>query len=94
MENQQNVMRQFLDKDPSELYYIYRVSRKLVTTNKTSTFEFRNNCKSAPNFLLVGFQARNTTDSQVHSSATFDTVSFSNAVCKIRSEKYPVDEIE
>ena len=44
--------------------------------------------------MIVGFQARNKSDSQTHDNATFDRLSVSNAVCKIGSEKYPDDGIE
>ena len=44
--------------------------------------------------MIVGFQARNKIDSQVHDNAVFDRLPISNAVCKIGSEKYPDDGIE
>ena len=43
---------------------------------------------------MIGFQARNKIDSQTHDNATFDRLPISNAVCKIRYEKYPVDGID
>ena len=45
-------------------------------------------------FIIVGFQARNKIDSQIHDNAVFDQIPISNAVCKIGSEKYPDDGIE
>ena len=95
LENQQLVMDQILDKDPTELYYIERVVfRKDVTTNNNWTFELGNSGESTPTFVIVGFQARNKIDSQTHNNATFDRLPISNAVCKIGSEKYPDDGIE
>ena len=95
MENQQLVMDQILDKDPTELYYIERVVfRKDVNTNNSWTFELGNSGESTPTFVIVGFQARNKIDSQTHDNAIFDRLPVSNAVCKIGSEKYPDDGIE
>ena len=95
LENQQLVMDQILDKDPTELYYIERVVfRKDVNTNNNWTFELGNSGESTPTFLIVGFQARNKIDSQTHDNAIFDRLPISNAVCKIGSEKYPDDGIE
>ena len=95
MENQQLVMDQILDKDPTELYYIERVVfRKDVNTNNNWTFELGNSGESTPTFIIVGFQARNKVDSQTHDNAIFDRLPISNAVCKIGSEKYPDDGIE
>ena len=95
MENQQLVMDQILDKDPTELYYIERVVfRKDVNTNNNWTFELGNSGESTPTFVIVGFQARNKIDSQTHDNAIFDRLPISNAVCKIGSEKYPDDGIE
>ena len=60
MENQQLVMDQILDKDPTELYYIERVVfRKDVNTNNNWTFELGNSGESTPTFIIVGFQTRN-----------------------------------
>ena len=95
MENQQLVMDQILDKDPTELYYIERVVfRKDVNTNNNWKFELGNSGESTPTFVIVGFQARNKNDSQTHENAIFDRLPISNAVCKIGSEKYPDDGIE
>ena len=95
MENQQLVLNQILDKDPTELYYIERtVFRKDVNTNNNWTFELGNSGESTPTYVIVGFQARNKIDSQTHNNSTFDRLSVSNAVCKIGSEKYPDDGIE
>ena len=93
--NQQLVMDQILDKDPTELYYMERiVFRKDVNTNNNWTFELGNSGESTPTFVIVAFQARNKIDSQTHDNATFDRLPISNAVCKIGSEKYPDDGIE
>ena len=96
LENQQLVMDQILNKDPSELFYTERtVFRKDVNTNNYWTFELGNsNNGSCPIFVNVGFQARNKIDSQTHDNATFDKIPISNAVCKKGSEKYPDDGIE
>ena len=99
LENQQLVLDQILNKDPTELYYTERsVFRKDVNTNNNWTFELGNSggeaAQSTPTFVIVGFQARNKIDSQTHNNATFDMLPISNAVCKIRSEKYPDDGIE
>ena len=95
MENQQLVMDQILDKDPTEIYYMERiVFRKDVNTNNNWTFELGNSGESTPTFVIVGFQARNKIDSQTHDNAMFDRLPVSNAVCKIGSEKYPDDGIE
>ena len=95
MENQQLVMDQILDKDPTEIYYMERiVIRKDVNTNNNWTFELGSNGESTPSFIIVGFQARNKIDLQTHDNAIFDRLPISNAVCKIGSEKYPDDGIE
>ena len=99
IENQQLVMDQILNKDPTELSYTERIIfRKDVNTNSNWTFELGsaggNAGTSTPTFVIVGFQARNKIDSQVHDNAVFDRLPISNAVCKIGSEKYPVDGIE
>ena len=96
LENQQFVMDQILKKDPTELSYTERIIfRKDVNTNSNWTFELGNsNNESCPTFVIVGFQARNKIDSQVHDNAVFDRLPISNAVCKIGSEKYPDDGIE
>ena len=95
LENQQLVLNQILDKDPTELYYTERsVFRKDVNTNNNWTFELGNSGESTPTFVIVGFQARDKIDSQTHDNATFDRLSVSIAVCKIGSEKYPDDGIE
>ena len=105
LENQQLVMDQILNKDPTELYFTERtVFRKDVNTNSNWTFELGNAGgisnnggsyrESCPIFVIVGFQARNKIDSQVHDNAVFDRLPISNPVCKIGSEKYPDDGIE
>ena len=95
LENQQLVLNQILNKDPTELYFTERtVFRKDVNTNSNWTFELGNAGTSTPTFVIVGFQARNKIDSQVHDNAVFDRLPISNAVCKIGSEKYPDDGIE
>ena len=99
IENQQLVMDQILNKDPTELSYTERIIfRKDVNTNSSWTFELGNAGGSSgiesPTFMIVGFQARNKIDSQVHDNAVFDRLPISNAVCKIGSEKYPDDGIE
>ena len=99
LENQQLVMDQLLNKDPTELFYTERtVFRKDATTNNSWTFELGNSggeaAQSTPTFVIVGFQARNKIDSQTHDNAVFDRLPISNAVCKIGSEKYPDDGIE
>ena len=95
LENQQLVMDQILDKDPTELYYMERiVFRKDVNTNNNWTFELGNSGESTPTFIIGGFQDRNKIDSQTHDNAIFDRLPVSNAVCKIGSEKYPDDGIE
>ena len=99
IENQQLVMDQILNKDPTELSYTERTNfRKDVNTNSSWTFELGNAGGSSgiesPTFVIVGFQARNKIDSQVHDNAVFDRLPISNAVCKIGSEKYPDDGIE
>ena len=95
LENQQLVMDQILNKDPTELHYLERVVfRKDVNTNNNWTFELGTSGISIPNFVIVGFQARNKIDSQTHNNATFDRLPISKAVCKIGSEKYPDDGIE
>ena len=94
LENQQIMMGQLLNKDPTELYYMERiVFRKDVNTNNNWTFDLGNSGESTPTFVIVGFQARNKIDSQTH-NAIFDGFPISNAVCKIGSEKYCVDGIE
>ena len=81
MENQQLVMDQILDKDPTELFYTERVVfRKDVNTNNSWTFELGNSGESTPTFVIVGFQARKNIDSQTQDNATFDKLPISNAV--------------
>ena len=95
LENQQLVMDQLLNKDPTELYYTERsVFRKDVNTNNNWTFELGNSGSESPTFIIVGFQARNKIDSQTHDNSVFDRLPISSAVCKIGSEKYPNDGIE
>ena len=74
------------------MYYTERtVFRKDVNTNNNWTFELGTSGISTPTFVIVGFQARNKSDSQTHDNAIFDRLSVSNAVCIIGSEKYPDD---
>ena len=95
MENQQLVLNQILDKDPTELYYIERtVFRKDVNTNNNWTFELGNSGETTPTYVVVGFQARNEIVSQTHNNSTFDRLSVSNAVCKIGSQNHPDDQKE
>ena len=103
IENQQLVMDQILNKDTTELSYTERIIfRKDVNTSSSWTFELGNAGGNAggssgiesPTFVIVGFQARNKIDSQVHDNAVFNRLPISNAVCKIGSEKYPDDGIE
>ena len=95
LENQQLVLNQIINKDTTELFYTERsVFRKDVNTNNNWTFELGTSGISTPTFVIVGFQARNKTDSQTHDNATFDRLSVSNAVCKTGSEKHPDDGIE
>ena len=95
IENQQLVMDQILNKDPTELSYTERIIfRKDVNTNSNWTFELGSSGIESPTFVIVGFQATNKIDSQVHDNAVFDRLPISNAVCKIGSEKYPDDGIE
>ena len=99
IENQQLVMDQILNKDPTELSYTERnIFRKDVNTNSNWTFELGSSggeaAQSTPTFVIVGFQARKKIYSQVHDNAVFDRLPISNAVCKIGSEKDPDDGIE
>ena len=103
LENQQFVMDQILNKDPTEIFFTERIIfRKDVNTNSNWTFElgsagggsYGEAAQSCPTFVIVGFQARNKIDSQVHDNSVFDRLPISNAVCKIGSEKYPDDGIE
>ena len=95
LKNQQLVLNQISNKGPTELSFTERtVFRKDVNTNNNWTFEIGNSGESTPTFVIVGLQARNKIGSQTHDNATFDRSSFSNAVCKIVSEKYPDDGIE
>ena len=68
--------------------------RKVVNTNNNWTFDLGNSVESTSTFVIVGFQARNKIDSQTHDNAIFDRLPSSNALCKIGSEKYPVDGID
>ena len=57
LENQQIVMDQLLNKDPTELYYTERiVYRKDVNTNNNWTFELGSSGESTPTFVIVSFQ--------------------------------------
>ena len=90
MENQQLVMDQILNKEPTELYYIERtVFRKDVNTNNNWTFELGMSGESTPTWVCVAFQARNKVNSQTHDNSTFDQLPVSSAVCRIGSENYP-----
>ena len=54
LENQQLVVDQILDKDPTELFYTERVVfRKDVNTNISWTFELGNSGESTPTFVIV-----------------------------------------
>ena len=65
LDNQQLVLNQILNKDPTELFYTERtVFRKDVNTNNNWTFELGNSGKSTPTFVIVGFQASIKVDSQ------------------------------
>ena len=87
LENQQLVLNQVINKDPTELYYTERtVFRKVVNTNNNRTFDLGFSGISTPSFVVAGFHARNKIDSQTHDNATFDRFSVSNAVCNIGSE--------
>ena len=96
IENQQLVMDQILNKDPTELSYTERIIfRKDVNTNSNWTFELGSSGTSTPTFVIVGFQARNKIDSSlVHDNAVFDRLPISNAVCKIGSKNYPDNGVE
>ena len=95
IENQQLVLIQILNKDPTELYYTERtVFRKDVNTNDNLSFALGKSGESTPTFVIVGFQARNEIYSQTLDNAEFDQFPISNGVCKIRSEKCPDDAIE
>ena len=88
-------MDQLLKKFPTELFYTGRVVfREDVNTNKNWTFDLGNSAESTPTFLVVGFQAREKIDSQIHDNAISDRLPISKAVWKIGLEKYPVDGIE
>ena len=53
-------MDQIPNKDPTELSYTERtVFRKDVNTNNNWTFELGTSGISTPDFVIVGFQARN-----------------------------------
>ena len=89
------MMDQLLNKDPTELYYMELiVFRKHVNTNNNWTFDLGTSRESTPTFVIVGFQARKEIDSQTHDKAIFDRLPISSGVCKIGSEKHPVDGIE
>ena len=81
-------MDELQNKDPNELYYMERnVFRKDVNTNNNWTFDLGKSGESTPTFVVVGFQARDKSDSQTHDNAMYDRLSISNAVCKIGSGK-------
>ena len=70
LENQQIMMDQLLNKNPSELYYMERiVFRKDVNSNNNWTFDLGNSGESTPTFVIVGLQARYKIDSQIHDNA-------------------------
>ena len=93
LENQQLVLGQILNKDPTELHYFERVVfRKDGNTNNNWTFELGTSGTSTPIFVIVGFQARNQIDTQTHNNARFDRLPISNDVCEIGSEKNPMME--
>ena len=95
LENQQLVLNQRLNKNPTELSFTERtVFRIDVNTNNNWTFELGNSGESTPTFVFVGFQAKKKIDSQTHDNAVFDQIPISNAVSKIGSDKYPDDRIE
>ena len=89
------MMDKLSNKAPTELYYMERiVFRKDVNLIKNWTFDLGKNGESTPTTVTVGFQARKKIDSQTHDNAIFDRLPISNAVCKIGSDKNPVDGIE
>ena len=54
LENQQLVLNQILNKDPTELFYTERtVFRKDVNTNNNWTFELGNSGESTPTFVIT-----------------------------------------
>ena len=93
IENQQIIMDQLLNKDPTEIFYTERtVFRKDVNTNNNWSFELGMATGASglpPTYVIVGFQNRNKIESQTHDNATFDSLPISSAVCKIGSENYP-----
>ena len=94
MQNQQLLLNQILNEDPTELFYTERiVFRKDVNTNTNNnwTFESGNSGESTQSFVIVGFQAREI-DSQTHDNAVFDRLPISNAFCKIGSKNIPMME--
>ena len=59
IKNQQLVLNQLSNKDPTKLYYTEgTIFRKDVNTNHNWTFEVGSG-ESTPTFVIVGFQARN-----------------------------------
>ena len=95
LENQQIIMDQLLNKDPTELFYTERtVFRKDVNTNNNWSFELgmatgaSQSSGLPPTYVIVGFQNRNKIESQTHDKATFDSLPISSAVCTIGSENY------
>ena len=79
LENQQIMMDQLLNKDPTELYYMERnVFRTDVNTDNNWTFDLG----STPTFVRVGFQAKNKVNSQTHDNAIFDRLPILKTVCK------------
>ena len=55
------------------MYYTERtVYRKDVNANNNWTFELGNSGELTPNFVIVGFPARNKIDTQTHDNAVFD----------------------
>ena len=83
VENQQIMMDQFLNKDPTELHYMeHFVFREDVNTNKYWTFDLGNSGELTPTFVIVGFQGRNKIDSQRHENAIFDKLPISKLFVK------------
>ena len=65
--------------------------RKDLNSNNNWTFELGNSGESSLIYVVVRLQARNKIDSRTQNNATFDRLDVRIAVCKLGSEKYPVD---
>ena len=92
--SQQLVLKQVLDNSPTEIPSTERSGfRRDANTKENGTFELGNS-ESSPLFIIVGFHARNNTDFQTHNNATFNRLTFSNAVCKIGSKTFSLDGID